>query len=167
MPAADSRAEQIMVALEEKLKSIAPGTPDGFHYRPDVVLPVDEPLLEHFDPKRAGRVLYLLFFGDDERDAARTTGTVDKEMEVGIVAARRADVDRKSDDPYVGEIPRARTVRNRLIQDIEKALRADVTLGGLCWEIDLAHRNRQYYVQGWDAVHVPFTVKYIHPRRTP
>lgn len=152
-----------MVAIEGKLKApLANG-----HYPPDVVLTVPEPELEHFDHKQVPRVLYLLFPGDDERDAARTTGTVDKELELGVVAARRADLDRQNDDPFKGETPLPRTVQNRLCQDLERRLRADPTLGGLCWEVDLAHRNRQYYVDGWDCVHVPFTVKYIHPKATP
>ena len=162
----EPRVERIMLWLEARL--LERQSDAGVHYPPDVVLPVDEPTFEHFAKAgdQGAEVLYLLFLGDDETPLSRSTGSITETVEIGIVAARRANVERKTDDPFTGQKPRPRTVRERLAKDVlDKLCGGDLSMGGLCTEL-LApeHVNRQYYVEGWDCVHIPFTVVYHHLR---
>lgn len=172
MAPADSKHQQIRDYLLARLREIT--TNNGYYYNLERVEPVDDPELDHFEEarERKYKTLALLFPGEDEPVHARSTESVTKDMLVGLVLARRSDIERNTDSPFADvnqppgrNEPTAWTVKERLRKDANDKLSVDLTLGGLAIELLIpSHVDFHYYVDNWDALYMPLTVRYQHPR---
>jgi len=173
---AESRHEQIAAYVAARLAEIT--VTAGCWYTIQRVGRTIEPRLHHWEEALDLGIdcFAIVFPGDDEPAIARSTESLTKQMDIGIVVSRRSIIDRKAsvgpDEPRLfpdssgDALPLQWTVKNRLIKDVKDKLSIDLTFGGLVTELLVPdHENRQYTVDGWDCVHIPVIAIYHHPRR--
>src|SRR6266496_28599 len=139
----ESVHEQIGAYIAARVAEITVAA--GYPYTIERVARVSEPKLNHWTEARVRGVncFALVFPGEDEPAFARSTESVTKDMEVGIVASRRSELDRKTANTEAmgGEpifpdnasdvLPAMWTVQNRLLKSIKDKLSLDLTFGGL------------------------------------
>jgi hypothetical protein len=172
-----SKHLQIGEYLVTILSAITAGA--TYHYKPDLVVRVRTDLEQHFaEARKAGKkVLYLVFSGDREDDARRTTLTVDKAYEYHLIGARWSDADKRPGSepidnklvPNDTTLKRSPEVVDNLMRDIEACVYqsgSQLVDGRLGWGLELG-RNRHYHVEGWDVAHAVLFGEYRHNKGTP
>lgn len=170
---AESRHEQIAVALVSVLKGIEAGA--NYHYQPERVIRTTFFTDQPFDKSIGGDAssFYLLRPGDEEfreegTGSAADGGAMHAEAEFFLVLARAHPA--ATENPYLEEAPTRWQVCNRMVRDVIKALFANVNLGLAFVEniiTDSLVVDRARYMNGWAVVELRFVVQYNFLAGTP
>jgi len=119
------------------------------------------------DPTTGRATIYALEPGAI-RTTNETTGSIDAVMEFDLLIASQIE---QTDHPMRAPQGDSRnTVQNRLAADAERAIYADVTLGGICDFIEIPYIERsagEVYVEGWAAVLMRLVVTFSYWKDTP
>jgi len=159
----ESIAEQIAANIKTELEAIVAGT--DYHYTPQIVARVEQWRLEDLDASR--KHFYLLRDTGDESvfEGESEFGEVEKLLEFFILAAR---LDKRTTlSAFKESTPSKGTIRNRIVRDVEKKLREDMSRGGLAMTTEVTDVKREIFVDGWVLVELAVIVQYSHAFDTP
>lgn len=172
-PPDESVHEQVVATLVSKLAEIsAVSEPTVFWYTP-LVLAVEELDPRYLRP--SDDVVYQVLDGDSH-PIEETTGSFDEEGEVYIVAAKKwKPTPYKAWTPYIvytPSNPSPRTIRNRLVQDIQTKIYRDVTLDmeDVTLNVEVKDVSRDLrFEQGemWVAVELRVVITYSFRKDNP
>lgn len=166
---AESKQEQIIAGLVTLFDAIASDAGTTYWYTPNVTrLPGIQPNI--LKPgKASGSESILAIIPVDTRGNEESTHEVTKTTQVDLALlklwAPSAEV------PFNTPSPDRMKLQHRLLQDAEKAVLADVRLGGLVdnlymdWFVDQTAENT--YVPGWAVAFVRMTILYHHDKASP
>lgn len=134
-------------------------TPDHVERVPDVT---DLTLLnERFN------TMYFIAPGD-ERNVEQPMLQFEKEVEIDLLLVQQHH---QTIEPFVAKVdPIMWTIQNRMMQDVEKALLADTSFGGLVTNAEIPIRQRgaeDTWSLGWAVVFAQIMVNYTHDYDAP
>lgn len=165
MPPGTPHAELVLSALAAQLLAKIQGSPDYFNVLSFVGRP---PSWEQFDLSQIQRnhTCQAMIRPGFEPILEETTGTVEGQLEVWILAvAKHAP---KSIDPQQQNPPQdAQTRQNELISDFERAILADVSLGGPAFNAEIRSIDRGQHIEGWVVAELFLVVSYSALRGSP
>mgnify|MGYP007083450416 CR=1 FL=1 len=162
---AESKHEQVAVALQARLAAIVGDAGANYWYTPTHVLRVDDFLVDHL---RHEHQLIVQIRPGLDRPVLRTSGTVRREMELYVLSCYRWQPN--TQDPYSVSAPTRWTIQSRLARDVEKAVLSDVTFSGLTLYAHVEEVSRDFFIEDsfpWAPVELRLMVAYEHERRTP
>jgi hypothetical protein len=168
--AGEPRAEQIVAALVERLRTILGDSGTTFWYTPEHVQRVDDFAMPYLTPPDLkAETLYLVRKGDCQ-PVLGTTGTNQKRLEIWVLMARRRDPREPAAPSKIqGDLPS--TVQERLLADLTKRVQQDINLqaAGLNFVslVEITRENRAFDIQGWVVAEALLTASYWHPRAQP
>jgi len=164
---AESIAEQIMVALQAKLAGIVADGGATYWYTPEKVARYFE-----FSDKVIARqyAAYFVMVPDDMEAVEEPSFIVREDMSVDIAGLVR--IDQGVEDPFDPDssIPLRNTVQHRILRDAKRALRQDVSLGGLAENVMIPTSElgpERTYLDGWALVFMRVVVEFSYDRNLP
>jgi hypothetical protein len=159
---AESVVEQIVDNIKTELEAVSGDNGTTYWYTPEKVVRVDYYLDQYFKSATGyGPVVYFLRdTGDDRRTRQpEAFGDTARELDVFIMATYQDNEER---DPFKTSTNRG-TVRNRMLQDVEKVLEANYHRSGLAFNTELIDVRRDFREpQGWILGELYFVVTYTH-----
>ena len=166
---AESKQEQIIAGLVTLFDAITSDSGATYWYTPNVVrLPgISTNILKPENVGESDSILAIIPV--DTRGNEESTHEVTKTTQVDLVLLRLWEP--SAEVPFDTPDPDRMKLQHRLLQDAEKAVLADVRLGGLVdnlymdWFVDQTAENT--YVPKWAAVFVRMTILYHHDKATP
>jgi hypothetical protein len=165
---AESVHEQIVAALVTLLDGITSDGGTTYWYTPNVArVPGMTPDLL-MPEKASGSQSICAVIPEDEDVEEESTHEITKwaRYNLALLKLWNPSVER----PFVTPDPDRLKTQNRLAQDAEKAIYADLTLGGLCSNCKVVMVDRaseRTFVEGWACVFVRLLILYSHDKATP
>ena len=178
---AESKPEQIVAAMQTALRAFTADGGSTYWYEPSLVPALNLKAAMRFPEltevcfdaslgsETTPAVIYILAPGQEVKDGFtfRNTGS---ELRVDLAAFRHHTA--AESNPFVPPSPSRWTVQNRLARDVEKALTADRTLGGLALTLDVEAVDRVSEdvtddAVPWAVVFLRVVVLYEHADGTP
>ena len=161
----ESRFEQIVVDIIAALSAITAGA--DYHYQPDAVVPVEKYSKAHLDTSKG--IIYFV------RDSGDETALIDqdefgreaKECEVFVLACYLDQ--RSTTNPFDQPTPLRRTIRNRMVRDIEKKLAEDYRRSDLAVNTQLTDVRRAIAdaPEAWVVAELAFRIIFVHDPDSP
>ena len=113
------------------------------------------------------RTLHLLRAGD-VRPIEVTGGTIDKEIDIFILAAHEHG--KSDEDPHNQSSPTIEEIQTQLSQDLENKIRPAFTTGHPCLDtldfdvinLDMQDENREFFKEGWAILEVRLMALITH-----
>lgn len=113
------------------------------------------------------RTLHLIRAGD-VRQIEVTGGTIDKELDIFILAAHEHG--KSDEDPHNQDPPTIEEMQDQLGQDLENKIRPAFTAGHPCLDaldfdvinIDMQDENREFFKEGWAILEVRLMALITH-----
>ena len=162
---AESQSERIMAEVVTVLDAIVgdAGTTYWHSYRVARTKAIEQKML---DPSLDEDAM-LIIVPEIVTNTEETNKEITKFLRFDVIGAKKHSL---PDDVFDAETPIRWTIQNRIEQDVEKKLRADVTLGGLSEnvEVETVDMSAEFtYVAGWALVLMNVLVKHSINADTP
>lgn len=165
MPPSTPFAERVLSAVSDQLLARIQGAPDYFYNLAFVGRP---PSWELFDLSQiqTNYDCQAMIRPGFEPIIEETTGTTEGKLEVWILCvAKHAP---PTIDPQQTNPPQDHQTRqNELISDFERAILADVSLGGVAFNAEIMSIDRGQHIEGWVVGEILMVVSYSAPKGHP
>lgn len=160
---AESRHEQIILALKAALEGIVADGGVSYWYSPDAVL--RWPVCDASCQDSSLDTIFVLSPSDVDDEQADSC-SARALLRLDLTALHKFE---GIENPFQQEAPIRETVQNRLERDVKKLLRTDTTLGGLALDvrIPVTSYGPETYWQGWAGVILRLEIKYHYPKVLP
>jgi hypothetical protein len=167
---AESKHEQIVAALVTLLDGITSDAGTTYWYTPNVtrVAGVTPDLLMPEKASGTASICAVIAPGRVGEEESTHESTERARVQLVLLKLWNPSIER----PFVTPDPDRLKLQNRLVQDVQKKLNTDLTLGGLVdnltegeWQIDTSAENT--FVEGWACVFLEHTILYSYDKATP
>lgn len=160
---AESKHEQVILALKAALEGIVADGGVSYWYSPDRVL--RWPVCDAKCQDASLDTIYVLSQSDvDDEQADSCSARALVRVDLTVIHKYEG-----IENPFLQADPIRETVQSRLERDVKKKVRADTTLGGLALDvrIPVTTYGPETYWQGWAGVIMRLEIKYHYPKATP